>query len=271
MPPSKDVRALTAEFDRSYQLGRLPALREVDCCVTGCDYGATSWTTRREAEQLAEWLELDSSTRLLDVGAGSGWPGLYFARITGCDVTLADLPLAGLRVAAERAAAEELIARCAVVVADGAKLPFRDGVFDRVSHSDVLCCMHSKLAMLNGCRRVTRAGARMAFSAIVLAPELSPVDRDCALDAGPPFVETPVVYSEMLEQSGWHMLDRMDVTVEYLQSAQALVGAMKLRVQALTEAYGSVDFAERLQRREAALAATERGLLKREIFLVVAK
>jgi SAM-dependent methyltransferase len=270
VPPSRDVRALTAEFERSYLLGRLGALREVERCVNGCDYGATSWTTRHEAERLAEWLELRSSTRLLDVGAGSGWPGLYFARITGCEVTLTDLPLAGLRVAAERAAAEELIGRCAVVLADGAKLPFRDGVFDRVSHSDVLCCMPSKLAMLDECRRVTRAGARMAFSVIVPAPELSPAERDCALDAGPPFVETPVAYPAMLDQSGWRTLDRMDVTTEYLQSARGLIAAMKLRVQALTKAYGSADFADRLQRREAALAATERGLLKREIFLAVA-
>jgi len=270
MQPSKDVRALTAEFDRSYLLGRLPALREVDCCVTGCDYGATSWTTRREAEQLAEWLELSPSIRLLDVGAGSGWPGLYFARITGCDVTLSDLPLAGLRIAAERAAAEELIGRCAVVLADGARLPFRDGVFDRVSHSDVLCCTPAKLEMLNECRRVTRANARMAFSVVVLAPELSPADRACGLGAGPPFVETPDAYPNMLDQSGWRMIDRVDVTAEYLQSARALVEAMKLRVEALTEAYGSADFAARKQRREAALAATERGLLKREILLAVA-
>ena len=74
----------------------------------------------------------------------------------------------------------------------------------------------------------------------------------------------------MLAQSGWPMFDRMDVTAEFRQSAHALIEAMKLRVQALTEAYGSADFAERMLRREAALAATERGLLKREIFLAVA-
>jgi len=68
----------------------------------------------------------------------------------------------------------------------------------------------------------------------------------------------------------WLVLDRMDVTAELRQSAHALTEAIKLRVQALTEAYGSADFAERMQRREAALAVTERGLFRREIFLAVA-
>ena len=41
-------------------------------------------------------LRLGPGVRYLDVGAGSGWPGLFFGRITGCDVTLVDVPLEGL-------------------------------------------------------------------------------------------------------------------------------------------------------------------------------
>jgi protein-L-isoaspartate O-methyltransferase len=37
-------------------------------------------------------LGLDPTVRLLDVGAGSGWPALYLAKISGCDVTMSDIP-----------------------------------------------------------------------------------------------------------------------------------------------------------------------------------
>jgi hypothetical protein len=40
------------------------------------------------------WLGLGPGRRLLDVGAGYGWPGRYLARETRCTVILTDLPLA---------------------------------------------------------------------------------------------------------------------------------------------------------------------------------
>ena len=77
--------------------------------------------------------------RLLDLGSGRGWPGVYLAKTTGCQVVLTDLPVDGLRIAAARAAAEGLDGRCAVVAASGRHLPFAAGTFDAVVHADVLC------------------------------------------------------------------------------------------------------------------------------------
>ena len=48
----------TSDFTRDYELGRAAVLRELECCVLGCDYGGTSWTTRSEASRIAELLEL---------------------------------------------------------------------------------------------------------------------------------------------------------------------------------------------------------------------
>ncbi len=48
----------------------------------------TNWTMRHEARLAGELLQLGPGKRLLEVGAGSGWPGLYLAGTTGCDVRL---------------------------------------------------------------------------------------------------------------------------------------------------------------------------------------
>jgi cyclopropane fatty-acyl-phospholipid synthase-like methyltransferase len=92
-----------------------------------------------QADTLARGLGLSAADRLLDIGTGRGWPGLYLAARTGCRVVLADLPLEGLRVAAKRAAAEGLAARVRVVVSAASGLPFRAGSFDAIIHTDVLC------------------------------------------------------------------------------------------------------------------------------------
>lgn len=112
---------------------------EIEREILGCDYGGTSWTDRREAERFADLLSLRPAVQVLEIGAGSGWPGIYLGQRTGCELTLADLPCEGLRVARRRAAVEGLGQTCHVVVTDGARLPFADSKFDAVYHCDVLC------------------------------------------------------------------------------------------------------------------------------------
>lgn len=119
--PCQPSRALPqANPDRSTKPGKSPAV-----------------TT--QADTLAQGLGLSAADRLLDLGSGRGWPGLYLAARTGCAVVLTDLPLAGLRVAAARAAAEGLASRAEVVVSAASALPFRARSFDAVIHADVLC------------------------------------------------------------------------------------------------------------------------------------
>src|SRR6266567_1817948 len=249
----------TSDFTRDYELGRAAVLRELECCVLGCDYGGTSWTTRSEASRVAELLELRQDQRLLDVGAGSGWPALFMAQTTGCDATLVDLPLTGLRVALDRASADELQQRCRVIVANAAALPFEDASFDAVSHSDVLCCLPAKLSSLEECRRVARANAKTAFSVIALAPSLSESDRRIAIESGPPFVDAPGDYDTLLLQSGWKPLARFDVTAEFAQTLRTSIDGMTARADAITEVVGATEFSERMKRRQATLAAVARG------------
>ena len=267
MALTPELKELVCRNAKCAEFGRSVAMREVERSVCGCDYGSTSWTTRREAERIAQLLELRPAAKLLDVGAGSGWPGLYFARLTGCDVIVVDLPLAAMRIALERATADGLSQRCEVVAADGAALPFRDASFDALSHSDVLCCTPDKLGVLRESRRVARDGARTAFSVIALAPSLADSERRIAIASGPTFVDSPDDYAVLLGRSGWCLQERTDLTVAFLQSMRTEVAGMQARSDTLAKMFGSAEFTERIEHLQATIAAVESGLLKREIFV----
>lgn len=262
-PTAADLRD---EFAAQYRLAQAPVLLEVERLVCGSDYGCTSWMTRDEADALGRLLRLAPGRRLLEVGAGSGWPGLHLARTTGCDVALIDVPAEGLCIAADRAAAEGLAGRCTLAAADGAALPFADATFDAVSHSDVLCCLEDKAAVLAACRRVARAGASMVFTVILVAPDASPSGRQRARAFGPLWVETGRGYAEMLADAGWRMAEVTDLSAAFTDAAGLLLDAEEARAEELCTLYGEAKFAEKMARRHGTVGAIGDGLLRRHLF-----
>ena len=140
MPTETDRQStLVTRFSNKYRDGQTALCQEIERSVFGCVYGATSWTTKDEAEAVAAKLELGPDTRLLDVGAGTGWPSIYWAVETGCHATYLDLPFEGLQVLLRRAEQDGVPERVAAVGGDGAALPFGASSFDAVFHSDVFC------------------------------------------------------------------------------------------------------------------------------------
>jgi hypothetical protein len=136
---SNDELEARVLFEQRYGVSATPLLGEIERRVIGGDWGANGYTTMAQADQLASGLGLSETDRLLDLGTGRGWPGLYLAVRSGCRVVLADLPLEGLQVAAARARAERLADRASMVVAAASGPPFQLGSFDAIIHTDVLC------------------------------------------------------------------------------------------------------------------------------------
>jgi ubiquinone/menaquinone biosynthesis C-methylase UbiE len=270
MSRTSEEQLVIEQFARLYPLGQSGVMRKIERAVCGCEYGSTSWTTREEAQKISTALALDRNHRLLDLGAGSGWPGLYFATITGCGVVLVDVPLAGLRIAAERAAIDRVSDRCGVAAADGAALPFQNGCFDTISHSDVLCCLTAKLPVLQDCRRVIRTGGRMVFTVISIAPGLPAADHKRAIKFGPPFVESIIPYPAMLHEAGWQMTDCTDLTAEYEKSVSSQLRAEEAHAHELSELLGETECSERLARRRGTVRAIKDRILRREMFTVAA-
>ena len=267
MALSPEEIAKRDRFAQTYARSQCPAILSVERRVCGCDYGGNSLTTRDEARQMAMLLGLQPGIRLLDVGAGAGWPGLYIAKETGCDAMLVDLPLSGLQVATERAVKDRILDRCWTAVADGSQMPFRDRSFDAVSHSDVLCCLRDKRGVLEACRRVIRDSGRMVFTVIWITPGLSHDDYRRALEGAPEFGEVETDYPTLLGQTGWTVTDCKDVTEGYGSTIRRQIradGEFKDDLEALL---GAAEFADRQAGWQSELDAIEEGLLRRDLFV----
>ena len=130
---------MVANFSQRYRRRGEQVMRAVEREVIGAAVGANGFTTIAQADALAQRLELRRGRRLLDVGSGRGWPGLYLARKTGCEVVASDVPVLALRSALSAARRQRLGRRSSFVVSSGTHLPFRTGTFDAVVHTDVLC------------------------------------------------------------------------------------------------------------------------------------
>ena len=256
------------ERDAEFRQGQLPAVQAVERAVCGCDYGGTSWATRGEADQIAAALELAPGVLLLEVGSGSGWPALYLAGQSGCDVTLVDLPLEGIRIAVGRAVQDEIPGTCLAVVADAAQLPFRDDCCDVINHSDVLCCLVQKREVLAECLRVIRPGGRMAFSVIYIIRGLLPGDHARAVETAPELAESDTDYPTLLAATGWVIRQCHDLTAGFMSNC-----IRKLRIEEglradLEPLTSAADFDARQAWMRRRIAVLEQRHIRRELFIV---
>ena len=136
---TREEHGTRQRFSARYGEARTNVVQQIERAVIGADWGANGYTTVGQADLLGELLHLAPTTRLLDLGAGRGWPGLYLAIRFRCRVVLSDVPLEGLRGSVARAEREGAADRVAAVASSARAVPFVPGSFEAVVHTDVLC------------------------------------------------------------------------------------------------------------------------------------
>lgn len=135
-PDQPDAREV---FEDRYDRLRPAVVRKIEQQALGHVEGLNGYTTRDQAGFLADVLELTPKSRVLDVGAGRGWPGTFLAASRGCSVVLTDLPFGVLQQATQYAKARGVSGLTRTVCADATALPFGPDTFDVVVHADVFC------------------------------------------------------------------------------------------------------------------------------------
>ena len=137
-PENEEIRP-AERFALSYAQPQSESELRVEREVFGGCIGTDGYTTIEEADVLLDRLVLGPGERLLDLGSGRGWPGVYLAKESGCDVVLTDVPVSAPREALLAARNRRLTGRFAAAAAGGEAIPFKSQAFDAVVHSDVFC------------------------------------------------------------------------------------------------------------------------------------
>lgn len=250
-------------FDDRFSHVSSDVFLEIEEEVFGTDFGATSWSTIDQIGVFISEMELQQGDRLLDIGSGSGWPGLHIAEQTGCETVLCDYPLTGLLEAKKRAGADGMNA--VMVQADGAALPLADGTVDAVCHSDVLCCLTRKVEVIGECRRVLKPGGTLVFTVLELSESfVHEGSRDH--DFGPEYAMVDQPYEEMLASTGFEV-EIHDWTDVFRNIAEKVVAARTSRFDRLTAELGADDAADAVSRSERNIAAIDRGDLIRRFYV----
>jgi len=134
------ARAETELVDRFrgyYLAADNEVVRELERRTLGASYGGNGYTDIHQVERLVDLLGVGEDDRVLELGSGAGWPGLYIARRSGCKVILSDIPWEGVARGLRRGRGEGISVDA--VACPGTEIPFKDRSFQGVTHSDVMC------------------------------------------------------------------------------------------------------------------------------------
>lgn len=229
----------------------------------GDDIGQSGWVTADELERFAEWLGLNRESRLLDVGCGSGGPGLRLAETSETSVVGIDRLNEGIVTATRLAQERGLSERAEFVQADaGDRLPFADQSFGAVISIDVMCHLPNRREILSEWHRVTTPGARILFTDPTIITGLITDSEIAARSSIGTYVFAAAAKNdELLAKAGFELLRCEDLTENMAAMAGRWHDARAQFRDALVADEGEATF-DNIQRFLAAshLLASERRL-----------
>jgi len=188
----------------------------------GLDLGQTGWMTADELRDFIRWLDLNASSRVLEVGCGAGGCAVYLANQTGADVTGIDSNEHGIANAENLAASQGLAARVRFLRLDASQsLPFADQSFDAVFSNDAVCHIPHRPQVLKEWRRILKPHGRFLFTdALVITGILSHQEIATRSAVGNYFFVPTGVNERFLQEAGLAVLRVADLTASAAMIAQ---------------------------------------------------
>lgn len=170
---------------------------------------------RKATIELAAKLELNSQTRVLDIGSGIGGAARYLAESSGCSVIGMDLTFEYCRAAATLGKLTGLSGAACYLQGDAAALPFADACFDCVWTVHTAMNIPDKERFCNEIRRVLKPGGVLALYDILAGSggEIhTPVPW--AKEPAHSHLSTPQELRQLLDSAGFFISHWQDRTEE---------------------------------------------------------
>lgn len=256
----------TGFYDRTFtrSVGELNAAVRAE--TFGEDIGQFSWTTAEEHLRFQATLGIGPDSHVLEVASGSGGPGLFLTRSTGCRLVGIDVHEGGINAATEAAREAGLADRASFLLHDAQEpLPFADASFEAVICIDSMNHLFNRAAVFREWSRVLTGGGRFLFTDAVVV--CGPLRREEMLRRSPAmgeFLFTPTGwYERALADAGFEDVRAEDVTANIVGVAERWHAARE-RVEAELRGVEGDEKYDEFQRFLAttALIASEGRLLR---------
>jgi SAM-dependent methyltransferase len=201
-------------YDSAYGNFTAAILEQVRREAFGEDIGQNSWLTADEYLRFFKWLELKSSSNVLEVACGSGNPALFMARTTGCQVTGIDNNENGIVTANKTAHAQGLDSRVRFRLADaGQPLPFEDELFDSIVCIDAINHLPNRPRVLAEWHRVLNSDGRILFTDPIVVTGVLSSEEIASRSSIGYFLFAPLGEDErLLKEAGFELVRCEDVT-----------------------------------------------------------
>lgn len=235
-------------YDSAYGNYELDVYRQIRLETYGEDLGQTSWVTNDESREIPELLELSASSRVLEIGCGSGRYALRVAEETGCNLIGIDINSRGI-ANAQRLAEDAGNSRVAFEQCDASKgFAFETGTFDAVFSNDALCHVPGRLQVFKEIHRVLKSGGRLLFSDALVIGGLVTNDELATRSSIGYYVFSPRDENErLLRAAGFAVMDARDTTAAAAGIAKRWHDARLVRETELIGLEGKAQF-ESLQK-----------------------
>ena len=169
------------------------------------------------AEELRSFvplLNLDSGSRVLEVGCGAGGCALYVARLTSADLTAIDIreSAIGSALALAAQAAPQLRVRFEQANAEE-PLPFANAAFDAVFSNDAMCHLPRRADVLREWFRVLKPKGRMLFTdAMIITAPITNQQLALRSSIGRYLFVPPGENERLIREAGFELICATDTT-----------------------------------------------------------
>jgi cyclopropane fatty-acyl-phospholipid synthase-like methyltransferase len=184
--------------------------------------------TVRLTREMADWTQLRSGSKVLDIGCGIGGPALFLAEQVGCQVTGISTSSVGVQLAGSRADAQRLSHRAQFFERDGMANGFPDETFDCAWIMESSHLMPQKDLLMAESARVLRPDGLLVLCDIVLRKtipfqhlvrKLSEFENLNSV-FGKQNVELLGVYRQLAENNGLTVIRTEDISVAVLPTLE---------------------------------------------------